>query len=303
MILQALNEYYDRKSQDLPPFGFEEKAIPFIIIIDEDGKFINLEANSETVDGKSAVAPLRVPRASGRSGAKSYETAYCLWDHYGYVAAQPKLAKPDASPTKKDSDDARKQHQSFKRVVDRIASDLPNDLGVQAVKRFLNSLEEIDKLKNHDNWLECLKIKGCNLTFRLAGQPQIVCQSEQVIHWVKEQELPKDSTQKGFCLITGDESEIVRLHDMVSGVNQKPAPLAAINEKAYESYNKDKGFNFPASAKSVFKYALRAEVDGGEVVLVLGDEHLEKRLPLAAGLHRFEVGSWHWARIEAREGQ
>ena len=48
---------------------------------------------------------------------------------------------------------------------------------------------------------------------------------------------------------------------------------------------------------------LRAEVDGGEVVLVLGDEHLEKRLPLAAGLHRFEVGSWHWARIEAREGQ
>lgn len=255
MILQALNEYYDRKSQDLPPFGFEEKAIPFIIIIDESGKFINLEANSETVDGKSVVTPLRVPRASGRSGAKSYETAYCLWDHYGYVAAQPKLAKPDSSPSKKDSEDAHKQHQSFKREVDRIASDLPNDLGVQAVNRFLNSPEEIDKLKNHDNWIECLKIKGCNLTFRLAGQPQIACQSEQVIHWVKEQELPKDSTQKGFCLVTGDESEIVRLHDMVSGVNQKPAPLAAINEKAYESYNKDKGFNFPASAKSVFKYA------------------------------------------------
>lgn len=47
---------------------------------------------------------------------------------------------------------------------------------------------------------------------------------------------------------------------------------------------------------------LRAEVEGGEVVLVLGDEHLEKRLPLAAGLHRFEVGTWRWARIEAREG-
>ena len=255
MILQALNDYYDRKEQDLPPFGFEEKAIPFIIVVDESGKFINLEANSELENGKPAIKPVRVPRASGRSGSKSYETAYCLWDHYGYVVGQPKLAKPDAAPTKKDLEDARKQHQSFKREVERIAGDLPDDIGVQAVKAFLNSTEEVKKLKTHDNWMECLKIKGCNLSFRLVGTPHLVCQSKQVIDWVKSQPLPESDIQQGFCLITGEQTDIVRLHDMIGGVNQKPAPLAAINDKAYESYNKDKGFNFPTSAHAVFKYA------------------------------------------------
>ena len=256
MILQALNEYYDRKEQDLPPFGFEEKAIPFIIVIDKSGQFVNLEANSELEDGKPVVRPLRVPRATGRSGAKSYETAYCLWDHYGYVAEQPKLAKPDAEPTTKAIDDAHKQHQSFVREVERISNELPDDVGVQAVRRFIHSNEQIVQLKSHDNWQECLKIKGCNLSFRLAGaEEQLVCQSPQVIDWVKSQPLPKADIQQGFCLITGEASDIVRLHDAVSGVNQKPAPLAAINDKAYESFGKDKGFNFPVSAQAVFKYA------------------------------------------------
>ena len=43
MILQALYEYYQRKSADpesgIPPEGFEWKGIPFIIVIDRDGKF------------------------------------------------------------------------------------------------------------------------------------------------------------------------------------------------------------------------------------------------------------------------
>lgn len=255
MILQALNDYYDRKAKKLPPFGFEEKAIPFIIVIDESGKFINLEANSETEDGKSVVRSVRVPRATGRSGAKSYETAYYLWDHYGYVVGQPKLAKPDATPAEKDIEDARKQHQSFVREVERISNDLPHDMGVQAVRRFIGSTEEIAKLKAHDNWQECLKIKGCNLSFRLAGVSYLVCQSEQVIEWVKSQSSPEGDIQEGFCLITGGQADIVRLHDVISGVNQKPAPLAAINDKAYESFNKNKGFNFPSSAQAVFKYA------------------------------------------------
>ena len=255
MILQALNNYYDRKSEDLPPFGFEEKAIPFIIVIDETGKFINLESNSDIEDSGVVVKPVRVPSAKGRSGSKSYETANYLWDHYGYVLEQPKLAKPDAEPTKKDVEDALKQHQSFVREVEQINRDLPDDVGVQAVVKFVHSKEQIARLKAHDNWNECLKIKGCNLSFRLAGETALVCQSPQVIDWVKSRPLPETDIQQGVCLVTGEKADVVRLHDMVSGVNQKPAPLASINDKAYESYNKDKGFNFPAGALAVFKYA------------------------------------------------
>ena len=255
MILQALCDYYDRKTDDLPPFGFEEKAIPFIVIINEKGQFIQLENNSEIENGKIVVRPVRVPKASGRSGAKSYETAYCLWDHYGYIAAQPKLAKPGDTPKEKEIEDARKQHVSFKKVIAELRKDLPNDSGVRAVDLFLNSADEIEKLKSNEVWQECLKIKGCNLSFRVSGESYLVCQSEQLISWVKQQPLPKSDTEEGFCLITGDKSKIVRLHSVVSGVNQKPAPLAAINEPAYTSYGKDKGFNFPVSAESSFKYA------------------------------------------------
>lgn len=255
MILQALCDYYQRKKDDLPPFGFEEKAIPFIIIIDKNGKLIQLESNSEINDGNTVVRPVRVPKAPVRSGAKSYETSCLLWDHYGYIAAQPKLAKPDAAPTDKDIELANKQNQSFKERVSSLREELPDDHGIRAVDLFLNSDESIDRLKSEDNWKECIKKNGTNLTFRLSGEQYLVCQSKQVINWIKQQPLPEDNVQNGFCLVSGDESKVVRLHDVVSGVNQKPAPLAAINDSAYTSFGKDKGFNFPVSAESSFKYA------------------------------------------------
>lgn len=257
MILQALCDYYDRKEQNLPPFGFEEKAIPFIIVIDESGHFLYLENTAENDNGKTIPKIFRVPKASGRSGAKSYETANCLWDHYGYVAAQPKNAKPKDTEKQKEKylEDAQKQHQSFKNKVKQIAVELPNDTGVKAVEKFLNSVAEINKLKVADNWSECVKKDGTNLGFRLAETENLVCQSENVIEWIKKQPLPEADVKDGFCLITGEKSQITRLHDSVRGVAQKPAPLAAINDSAYNSFGKEKGFNFPVSAHSIFKYA------------------------------------------------
>lgn len=253
MILQSLCEYYDRKEGELPPFGFEEKPIPFTIVIDSNGKFIQLEANIQETEGKIETRFFRVPKARGRSGQKSYEIAYCLWDHYGYVLAQPKLARPDAKPTVKDTETAEKQHDSFKKFVYKLKSEL-RDEGVDAIWSFLNSPQEVAAVKEHELWPECLKVKGCNLTFRLAGTSELTCQSPQVISWVQKQPLSEEDVLDGFCLITGEAGKVVRLHDQVSGVNQKPAPLAAINDSAYNSYGKDKGFNFPVCAMPAFKY-------------------------------------------------
>lgn len=255
MILQSLNEYYNRKESELPPFGFEEKAIPFLIIIDKEGRFIHLERTGEIEDKRIQPQSFEVPQGKGRSGAKSYETAYLLWDHYGYVLNQPKLDKPDAQPNKKAIDDAEKQHQSFKTQIQQLHTDLPDDEGVAAVYHFLKSAEQIDKVKQHEYWLECLKIKGCNMAFKLASEDYLVCQSPGVVDWVKSQPLPDEDTAEGLCLVTGEKASIVRLHDAISGVAQKPAPLAAINDSAYCSYGKNKAFNFPVSVDASFKYA------------------------------------------------
>ena len=256
MILQSLYDYYDRKVEELPPFGFEEKEIHFTIVLDKDGHFIQLKDNRED---KKKIRSSRVPKrkkAATRTGTKACETAHWLWDHCGYVLEQPEMEKPDVEPTKKAIEDARKQHASFKREVDRIAQELPDDRGVQAVQKFLDSEEEIKKVKVHDNWVKCLNIKGCNLTFQLANAEELICQSPAVIKWVKNRPLSKDDIHKGICLITGELSEdIVCLHDKVSGVTQIPNPLAAVKESAYESYGKTQGFNFPVSAQGAFKYA------------------------------------------------
>jgi len=151
MILQALCEYYDRKSQEsdsaIAPLGFEEKSIPFLIVINEKGEFIQLEDTRE-LQGKNLIArSFLVPKAKGRSGSKSYETVNCLWDHYGYLLKQSKLLKP-VRPTslaknaltkdiikrtkdqksylkkinsyrkerKKSEKDADNQHETFKRL-------------------------------------------------------------------------------------------------------------------------------------------------------------------------------------------
>jgi len=254
MILQALCEYYHRKEDELPAFGFEEKGIPFVIVIDETGKFINLEHNVIIKEKKQVVNLQRVPKTKGRSGGKSYEVSNILWDHYGYIVAQPKLNKPDAEATDKDLLTANNQHESFKLLVETIHKDIPDDKGVKAVKAFLNSSDEKEKLKSHESWQECIKKNGANLSFKLVGKTNWVCQSPQVIEWVKSQPIPKKDIKQGICLITGEQTNITRLHDNISGVAQKPAPLASINNAAYNSYGKDKGFNFPVSRESSFFY-------------------------------------------------
>lgn len=259
MILQALCEYYDRKEKNvdtaLAPFGFEQKTIPFFIVIDVAGKFVSLADEREFDNkGKPVAKSYLVPKAKSRSGARSYETANCLWDHYGYLVRQAKVDKPDSTPTEKEELLATRQHDSFKEVISTLAKECPTDLGVNAVKQFLNSPEEIRKVKQAEAWSDVLKIKGCNLSFKLAANAGLVCQSQAVIDWVKERPIDPKDIEDGICLVSGEQTKIVRLHDNVVGVNQKPAPLASINDDAYNSFNKSKAFNFPVGVEANFKY-------------------------------------------------
>ena len=43
MILKALYDYYQRKSEELPPFGTIFQQIHFILVIDKDGNFLRFE--------------------------------------------------------------------------------------------------------------------------------------------------------------------------------------------------------------------------------------------------------------------
>ena len=250
MILHALTQYYQRKAKSdggVAPEGFENKEIPFIIVIDKQGKFIQLEDTRELKNKKKVARTFLVPKGLGRSGSKSYEVSNLLWDHYGYVLAYA---------GEKGQEQADKQHASFTANVNELKQALPNDAGVAAVAAFLASAEEKGKVMQSANWAECAKVKGCNLSFRLVDEAvDLVCQSKAVRAYVSQaNQAQSDNVPKGICLVTGKPAPIARLHNAVKGVNAKPAPFTSVNLSAFESYGKEQGFIFPVGEQAMFEY-------------------------------------------------
>ena len=250
MILHALTQYYQRKAESdggVAPEGFENKEIPFIIVIDKQGNFIQLEDTRELKGKKKVGRTFLVPKGLGRSGSKSYEVSNILWDHYGYVLAYA---------GEKGQEQADRQHASFTSKVNELKQALPDDAGVAAVAAFLASAAEKSKAMQAANWVECAKVKGCNLSFRLVDEAvDLVCQSKAVQAYVSQaNQAQSDNVPKGICLVTGKPAPIARLHNAVKGVNAKPAPFTSVNLSAFESYGKEQGFIFPVGEQAMFEY-------------------------------------------------
>ena len=279
MILHALTRYYQRKAAsdgNVAPEGFENKEIPFVIVLDKAGKFIQLEDTREQQGKKKIGRKFLVPKGLGRAGSKSYEVSNTLWDHYGYVLAHPK------EDDEKSDILAQNQHKSFIAKVDELKQALPDDVGIQAVSAFLAQADEVAKVRLAEGWQECAKIKGCNLSFRLVDEPvALVCQSKAVQAYLAAAKAEvSDGIQEGICLVTGKKTTIARLHNAVKGVNAKPSPFTSVNLAAFESYGKQQGFIFPVGEQTMFEYttALNMLLDGenrfriGEVSIVCWSE-------------------------------
>jgi len=272
MILQALYDYYQRKAADpesrIAPQGFEWKEIPFIIVIDEDGKFIDLQ-DTRSVEGKIKVASsYLVHKTKGRTGAHSYQTANILWDHFGYVLAHPK-EKDDKKTKEQLHDDAERQHETFVTLVTDLTIKFPENKQFKAVANFLKDPEQKRMVFEHDNWKDCIRIPGCNLSFRLAGEKEIVAENEDLIKSFSvetsmnnEDERNESDSSNGVCLITGEVGPIAVLHTSTSIPGGKSgAKLVGFQTNSgYDSYYKEQGLNAPVSIKAEDAYTTALNV-------------------------------------------
>lgn len=257
MILQALYNLYLRKQDELPPEGFEQKEIPFLIILDHTGNFVDLQ-DTRTPSGKQLVArPFRVPKETGRSGKNAWQIANLLWDHYGYVLGWPK------SESDSDKEMAQKQHGAFVSRVEAIVAEYPHDRGIQAVHSFLTS-DKLQKVFQHPAWQECKKIPGCNLSFRLSDELSLVCENENIRAFVATASEPEDeddesaATQamEGICLVTGEQSVIARLHPRtpIMGAKSNAKIVSFQKSMGFDSYGKLQNYNAPTSKRAAFAY-------------------------------------------------
>jgi len=248
VILQALAEYY-RRADGLAPEGWEYKRIPFYVEIDGSGAFLQL-TDRRAGPRPTDVPPTLVPKSEIRSGTRSYERPNALWDHYGFVLG---LSKSDSE---KDKATAERQLQHFTARVRQFYNALSDCGELQAILSFYQR-EEHKRVTSDPLWHDCYRIAGCNLTFRIAGQAEIALHADAVRRLFSSATTSCEDdpvAPKRVCLVTGETAKIAKLHFPISGVGAKPAPLCATNEAAYWSFGKEKGFGFPVSSDSNFRY-------------------------------------------------
>lgn len=259
MILQALHALYYRKQDDLPPQGFEAKEIPFLIVINKTGKFVALQDTRTKVGKKLIARKFIVPKEKGRSGKNAWQMANIFWDHYGYVLGWPK------SESTSDMEMARKQHESFKKIVKSISEAFPENSNIMAVYNFLNQ-DSFNDVFSCPEWEECKKIKGCNLSFIIEGTNELVCEDEHITSCLSEHFDNEDDDdeggvalqeKKGICLVTGEHSQIARLNPRtpILGTKSNAKIVAFQRNMGFDSYGKEQSFNAPVSKTASFAYS------------------------------------------------
>ena len=245
MILQRLNQYYERKlsEEDIAPPGYAYVEIPYLVIIDDKGNFIRFESNlidDKKKRGKKLLVPAPVKRSSGIA-------ANVLWDNASYVFGLPDPVK-ESKPER-----LQKQQTDFLERVTALASST-GSAEVQAVATFLKNVDQ-RALEKDVLWPE---IQQCpNLTFKLKSAPDVLASDVRLLDHETGTSPEDERVEIGLCLITGEPLPIARLHPSIKGVNgtnTTGGSLVSFNLDAFESFGYKQSYNAPISKKAAFAY-------------------------------------------------
>lgn len=253
MILQALNDYYARKP-DLPRDGFELKDIPLIIELELDGRLVQILDTRELRGKKKQARGFLVPQGVKKSVNVA---ASLLWGNAEYVLGLPDAKKLTERKTKGKEAEYRarlnEMHGAFVAEIRRLPEAAQQDEGIRAVLAFV--------ARSSDDLLAQLGEAGGeiaesnpNLTFRLRGDIDLVCQRPAVSSAIMRREIFPSAV---LCLVTGEVDGVERLHPSITGVRDAQssgASLVSFNLDAFRSYGKEQGNNAPVGKRAAFAY-------------------------------------------------
>ena len=252
MILQALNRYYQR-SEDLPRDGWVRRGVDYIVVLDEQGECVNLEAIGELEKGKIVPREILVT-AIGKQAMKhtnSGRDANLLWDNASFV-----LGTGNKGSTKL---------ASFVDTLQAWLGSL-NDPGVAAVRQFCLNLQSrpeaanalIERFQAKDNFEK----RDPVLIFRLVSDVEGVHLRPGVRNAYDSALAASQSERdlRGNCLVTGRvDVPLAPNESVIKGVwGGQPAGcnIVSFNARAFESYGKRErnGENAPVSLRASFAY-------------------------------------------------
>lgn len=243
MILQSLAQYYNNRLG--LPDGYQNKEISFVIVLDAQGRFVNLLDTRNTVGRIKRARVFLVPREIKRSGSRAWEKANLLWDTPAYVVGI----------SQKDPENAARKHKSFKSRFEQTFHDPSFDPGIAAVNTFLAN-GEFTALQAHSSWSDVLDTDGY-ITFKVEDDECIVCERSAVKDELQRLQVSNGDTVKGICLVSGENDEIAQLHNAVKGVRGTQSTggnIVSFNLSAFESFGKAQGYNAPIGKRAEFAY-------------------------------------------------
>lgn len=248
MIIKALHDYYRRAAGEpdrhVAPEGFEWKEIPFVIVLDLKGRFRAFEDTREGAGNNRRARKFLVPQAEKRTVRPK---ANLLWDNVEYALG--------VNPRKRD--DVAKRHKLFRC---RLDDDLRHMhlAEIEALKAFLDSnpINQIQQGKEYaEGWQEALE-KNLNVVFHIEGSADpSICDTVRPL--LSAMDSKKGLSVNGLCLVTGDKSDLSRLHAPIKGVqgtNTRGGDLVSFNLPAFRSLGKMQNYNAPISERAAFAY-------------------------------------------------
>lgn len=250
--LQALCEYSQRKGS-LPPTGYTDKAIPCVIVIDNQGRFVNLECD-ETPKGETP-RKYRVVNGSRSSNI----APYVFYDTGEYLLGivPEKKSKPGESSEKQKKAKAatQKKHESFLLQCEEIANRYPANKKFASVCSFYEN-GGILQLQNDACWETAKKMQAGLFSFRLQGDLEIVAEDEDLKDYIQSKNSGK---QKGesVCLVTGKKCVPIAVSNAIHVAGGQPSGVRLVSfqtNSGYDSYGKKQGENAPISKEASDAY-------------------------------------------------
>ncbi len=246
MILAALNRLYDRLAEQdaVPTFGYSVENISFELIIDGDGRPVELLDLRDPADKNKRAKPMRVPVNYEQPKVGTKISSNPLWDKTAYSLGRSNTEAPRIAG----------QHTHFKAFQTELFGRC-EDQSIQAFLTFIQDWEpqNLEELPGF-----CDDVLDANIVFRMDGERRYVHEvGEARATWQHSLEIDSESGI-AQCLLTGEYEPMSAVHPKIKGVDgaqSSGASIVSFNDTAYLSYGLDKQETAALSKPSVFAYA------------------------------------------------
>ena len=247
MILQALVKEYEKlvEKKLVPEIGWCQANVSYAIELNEDGtiKEIHSLKINETMEKKQVWKPVKksVPEMVTRS---SGVLANFLCDNAKYFLGI------DNNGT---NDRMLECFQAAKEKHIALLKDIDEPIA-RAICNFFLSWDPKIARENYyvdEKWDELND--GGNIIFCIGTD-----EAQDKIKEVWNNNIKRaGEDKKGICLVTGEKTEIARIHRGIKGVpgaQSSGAALVSFNAPAFESYGKEQSYNAPVGKYAEFAY-------------------------------------------------